>query len=132
AEEVLRVVRTAQVGQQEGDVLRRVTGRRHAADAQPSDGDRLPVGEGDVRVANARVRAGDHGDRPDLREGGRTGDVVVVHVRLEGMRDEDAELRGPVEVRLEMTVRVDQEGDALVGIGDEIGSVTQTCVEELL
>src|SRR2546422_1054490 len=58
AEEVLRIVGTAEVGHQEGDVLRCVTGRRDAADAQAADDDRLAVGEGDVRVADARIRAG--------------------------------------------------------------------------
>ena len=68
AEEVLRIVRTAEVGHQEGDVLGRVAGCRQAADAQPADDDRLAVGERDVWVADARVRAGDDVDRPDVRE----------------------------------------------------------------
>ncbi len=53
-------------------------------------------------------------------------------VRFERVRDQDTEPRGGVEVRLEVTIGVHEERDALVWIGDEVGGVAEARVEELI
>jgi hypothetical protein len=48
------------------------------------------------------------------------------------MRNEDAERGRALEVWSEMPIRIHQERDTFVRVGDEIGSVTEARVEELL
>src|SRR5260221_14499239 len=68
----------------------------------------------------------------DRRECRRAGYVVVVDVRLEGVRDQHAERRRGVEIGVEVAVRIDKEGDALIRVGHQVGGVPETGVKELL
>ena len=53
-------------------------------------------------------------------------------VRLERVGDEDAEPRSRGQIGLDLPIGVDQERDAIVGIGDEVARVSEARVEELL
>ena len=88
--------------------------------------------ETDVGVGDARVRAGVDGDRTELRERARAREIVVVDVRLERMRHEDAEPRGDREVRVDVAVGIDEESDARVWVGAQVARVAEPGVEELL
>ena len=131
-EEVLRIVGTPQVGYEIRDVLRRMSRRRDASDEKLAHFDRISVRVRCVRIHQCRARSSVDGDRAQVGEGARARDIVVVDVRLERVRDQDAETRGRGEVRFDLPVGIDQERHARVGVGDEVASVSKARVEELL
>ena len=113
-------------------MLGSVPGRRDAPDHKVADIDDVPIRVRSMRIRERGIAAGVHRDRTKLREGARARDVVVVNVRLERVRDEHAEARGRPEIRVDVPVRVDEKGNAGVGVRDEIARVPEAGVEELL
>ena len=131
-EQVVRVVRSPQIGHQVGDVLRCVPRGRETADVQLADADLGLVGMRFVRVLHVRVLTRMDGDGPNLGERARAGYVVVVDVGLERIGDQHAEPRRGAKIRVDLPIGVDEEGDAGIGVGDKIARVSETGVEELL
>ena len=48
------------------------------------------------------------------------------------MCDENIKLRRGCEIRVDTAVRIDEERDARIGVGDEIARMAEASIEELL
>jgi hypothetical protein len=104
-----------------------VAGGGDGADARVTDSDVVAVPDGLVRELEARLgRCDDRG-----AEGGEfaaAGDVVVVDVGLEDMRDGGVPGGGGFAVGADVALRVDHSGDVA---GDEqVGGVTEAVGNE--
>jgi len=131
-EEVLRVVRAAQVRDEIGDVLGSVSRRRNTTDRELADVDDVAVRVRHMWIREFGVGAGMQRDRPKLRKRRRARDVVVVNVRLERIGDKHAEARSRAEIRVNVPVGVDEKRNAGLRVSDEVARVAQAGVEELL
>jgi hypothetical protein len=66
------------------------------------------------------------------REAAVSGDVVGVRVRLEDADDPDAPPLGLLDVRVDRVRGIDDDGDALLLVADEVGGAAEVVVDELL
>ena len=85
-----------------------------------------------VRELERGHSRGMHGDGPKLGEARRPRDVVVMDVSLERVGDQDPQARGGGEVRIDLAVGVDEEGQTGIRIRHQITRVAKTAVKELL
>src|SRR2546426_1559346 len=104
---------------------------RDAADGELPDPDYVAVRVSGVRVGDLRGRAGMHRYGTKLGESARARNVVVVHVGLERVGDEHAQSRGRVQIGVDVTVGIDEKGDAGIRVRDEVARVTEAGIEEL-
>ena len=54
-----------------------------------------------------------------------TGDVIVVEVRVQRVRELDSEVRSQLHVALDIAQRIDDKSHAAIGVGDEKARVAQ-------
>ena len=59
------------------------------------------------------------------------GDVIGVVVGFEHVLDSDPVQPGKVQVRLDLPLRVDHRGDALVDVADQVGGASEILVDHL-
>ncbi|OLC09893.1 MAG: hypothetical protein AUH39_03530 [Chloroflexi bacterium 13_1_40CM_67_9] len=130
-EEVLRIVGATQIGDEIGNVLGGVPGRRHAPHGELADVDDVTVLVRRVRVSERRILARVDRDRPKVRKRARARDVVVVDMRFERVADEDTDAGSRGEIGVDVPVGIDEERDARVGIRDEVARVSDPGVKEL-
>jgi hypothetical protein len=126
-----RLVRAARVGEQEDGVLGPVPGRVQRTDRHRAERPLVAVLERLVRV----VRYGEPVDADRRAGGGRetgvAGDVVGVVVRLEDVRDADAEVVRQLQVGGDVEARIDDRGDARLLVPDEVGRAAEVVVGDL-
>src|SRR5438270_13600016 len=105
--------------------------RGHASHGQLADGDEVAIGMAGVRELERGHSRGMHGDGPKLGEARRPRDVVLMDVTLERVGDQDPEARGGGQVRSDLAVAVDEEGQTATRSRHQITRVATTPVTEL-
>jgi hypothetical protein len=126
-----RLVAALGVDQRERRVLGPVAGRVHRAHAQRPKLELPAVVEGLVVVVGRRVAVD-----VDSCAGGRdepavAGHVIGVVVGLEHVLDPHAEVAGQPQVLVDVQARVDDGGDALVLVPDEVARAAEVVVGQL-
>ena len=126
-----RLAAEVAVAQHEGGVLGPVAGGVDGLDLNRAEAQDPAVVEGLVRV----LGVGEPID-VDRRPGGTgeatvTGDVVGVVVGLEHVLDSNPVQAGKVEVWLDVPLRVDDRGDPLAHVADQVRGATEILVNHL-
>ena len=117
------------IGDEEGDVFRRVAGRGDHVHGDPPHLDAVAVADhaglgGELILPVLIAFVGEVQRRPGAgRELARAGEEVRVDVRLGHVPDREPLSRGLVQVALDVAVRVDDDGLAGLGATDQIAGL---------
>lgn len=115
-----------EIEDEEGDGLDGVSGGFEDLKAEAGEGEDVAVAHGVKGVFGLGLGAEMDPGAAAVAELEMAGDEVSVEVGEEDVADEEAVLRGVVEVLLDVALGVDDDGGARGLVGEEVGGVGQT------